>query len=354
MLRDRGAPTIFLDGDDLRAILAGRWGYSRDERVELARVYFRLCSHLSAQGVTVVISAVAMYDEVREWLKQNVPGAIEIFLEVPEDERRKRDRATKRLYDAIGSQQPLYDEPTAPSLVVANHGHVSAEQAATRIVQHVQARNFDKGADYGRSTHWYEYYTRSRAPEQASSFAAEVAKQVEMGDYLLEVGCGNGRDASFFSSLGIDVVALDVAQAAIDASRARPSSRGVSFFVGDIASLPHDLGSFDVIYSRFCLHAMTAIEEDEFLGQAACRLRNGGRLFIETRSINDPLAREGEVVSKTERIAGHYRRFIVPEELCAKLDRLGFRLSTFVESSGLAALGDDNPVLIRLTAMRGL
>src|SRR5687768_1986541 len=84
MLRARGAPVIFLDGDDLRSIFAGRWGYTREERTELARVYFRLCSHLSAQGFTVVICAVAMYAGAREWLKQNVSQAVEVYLDVPE------------------------------------------------------------------------------------------------------------------------------------------------------------------------------------------------------------------------------------------------------------------------------
>src|SRR5690349_19296873 len=44
-LRAEGTPTVFLDGDDLRAIFAGRWGYDRQARVELAHIYFRLCSH---------------------------------------------------------------------------------------------------------------------------------------------------------------------------------------------------------------------------------------------------------------------------------------------------------------------
>ncbi|MBM3368576.1 MAG: adenylyl-sulfate kinase, partial [Betaproteobacteria bacterium] len=68
-LREQGRATVFLDGDDLRRILAGRWGYERSERLELSKVYFRLCSHLASQGVTVVIAAIAMYEEVYEWMR---------------------------------------------------------------------------------------------------------------------------------------------------------------------------------------------------------------------------------------------------------------------------------------------
>lgn len=350
MLRDDGVPAILLDGDDLRSIFAGRWGYSREERVELARVYFRLCSHLAAQGLTVVISAVAMYDDVRRWLKENVSAAVEVFLDVPESERVERDRATKGIYEQIGPQNAMYDEPRAPDLVVRNHGHVTAEAAAREIVDHVQGGGFARTADHGRTNHWRAFYARSKAPDEPSNFALSVAGDLHSAVDILEVGCGNGRDASFFAAEGLRVLALDASESAIESARRTHSRDGLSFFAGRIADLAVDAGSFDAVYSRFCLHAMTPDEEDEFLFHALGRLRPDGNLFVECRSINDPLARKGEVISKTERILGHYRRFIVPEELRAKLDALGFRIEAFEESAGLAKFGDDDPVVIRLRA----
>jgi adenylylsulfate kinase-like enzyme/SAM-dependent methyltransferase len=350
MLRDDGVAAVLLDGDDLRSIFAGRWGYSREERIELARVYFRLCSNLAAQGLTVVISAVAMYDDVRAWLKENVSGAVEVFLDVPEAERRERDRTTKGLYDQIGPQNAMYDEPRAPDLVVANYDDVTAEAAAREIVDHVQGAGFARTADHGRRDHWQSFYARANAPQEPSSFAMSVAATLKSTDDLLEVGCGNGRDASYFASLGLRVLALDPSQNAIEAAGRSHAVDGLSFFTGRISDLPVDSGSFDAVYSRFSLHAMTPDEEDKFLVHALARLRPGGNLFVECRSINDPLARKGEIISKTERILGHYRRFIVPEELRAKLDALGFRIDKFEESAGLAKFGDDDPVVIRLRA----
>jgi len=82
--RERGVSTVSLDGDDLRAIFSSKWGYSRSERMELAATYFRLCSHLASQKHTVIISAVAMYSDVRQWVKTNIPDSIQIYLRVPE------------------------------------------------------------------------------------------------------------------------------------------------------------------------------------------------------------------------------------------------------------------------------
>lgn len=351
LLREAGLTTVLLDGDDLRAIFAGRWGYTREERLELARVYFRLCSHLSSQGMHVVISAIAMYDEVREWLRENVPGVLEVYLDVPEEERRERDGRTKQLYAKLGSQPDMYDPPTAADLVLANHGDVTVAETAQAIVDVALERDAAGAADHGRRAHWARFYAQDGAPVEPSSFALACAGAVGSATRLLEVGCGNGRDAAHFARSGVaTVVAIDVAEAAIEGCRRRYPLDGLSFHAGDIASLPADAARFDVVYSRFCLHAMTPPEEDRFLEETAARLAPGGRLLVEARSINDPLARKGEVISPTERIHGHYRRFIVPEELAAKLVEAGFEVDELDEAAGVAPLGDDDPVVLRVAA----
>ena len=44
------------------------------------------------------------------------------------------------------------------------------------------------------------------------------------GRTLAELGCGNGRDALYFASLGLDVVAMDLSEAAIGMLRQQPVS----------------------------------------------------------------------------------------------------------------------------------
>jgi adenylylsulfate kinase-like enzyme/2-polyprenyl-3-methyl-5-hydroxy-6-metoxy-1,4-benzoquinol methylase len=354
MLRRRGMSAVFLDGDELRSILAGKWGYSREERIELARVYFRLCSLLASQGTMVVISAVAMYDEVREWLATHVPGVVEVYLEVPEEERRRRDeRASEQVYEQIGSVRSMYDEPTDADLVIPNHGGVSPADSAERILAFLDQADLSAWTDHDRREYWRRFYARDDAPSDPSSFARVVAEEIGPPARLLEVGCGNGRDASLFASLGFEVVAVDVSEGAIEAAVKAHGDEGIAFVPGDIAGLPADQQPFEVVYSRFSLHAMTPLEEDVFLDESAARLRPGGRLFVECRSINDPLARKGEVISRTERVHGHYRRFVVADELRAKVEARDLEIDSLDEAQGLARLGDDDPVVIRLSATRG-
>ncbi|MBK6288150.1 MAG: adenylyl-sulfate kinase [Pseudomonadales bacterium] len=352
-LRAAGVSTVHLDGDDLRSILAGKWGYEREDRMELARSYFRLSSHLAAQQHTVIISAVAMYDDVREWMRSNIPGAIQVYLRVPESERRLRDAGSKRVYAQIGSSRDLYDEPRDADLVIDNFAEISADEAAARIVDYCETFESGGESDRGRRRHWADYYRNAAVPLRPSSFAEVVLGRIATNARVLEIGCGNGRDAVFFANAGRDVTALDVSAEAIELCTRNHAREGLRFLCGALPQLALDLpGEFDCAYSRFCLHAMTGGEEHDMLRAAQHALCDQGLFFIECRSINDPLARQGEVISPTERIHGHYRRFIVADELERRLLDSGFGIVDMLESNGLARLGDDDPVVIRVTARR--
>jgi bifunctional enzyme CysN/CysC len=352
LLRDGGHAAIFMDGDDLRSIFAHRWGYARSERIELARVYFRLCSHLAAQGNTVIISAVAMYSEVREWVRANIPHSVEVYLRVPEDERRRRDSQTKKIYEKLDATSVMYDVPLNADLVINNYGDVEVEQAAQEIADYFAGSAY-RTADLGRTDHWRAYYNQNKAPSKPSLFAEFVNEQIPPVSSILEVGCGNGRDASFFARSGHPVVAIDISTAAIDLCRQQHGATGAIFEAAPLPSFEvRAERKFDVIYSRFVIHAMPLQEEEAMLASAARLLNPGGALYVECRSINDPMAREGEVISPTERIHGHYRRFIIKDELAARLTSAGFRVESVVESSGLAVFGDEDPVVIRVEAIR--
>jgi len=95
---------------------------------------------------------------------------------------------------------------------------------------------------------------------------------------------------------------------------------------------------------------MTPPEEGAFLEAASKLMKSSGIMFVECRSINDPLARKGEVISPTERLYGHYRRFTVMDEFTMNLRSAGFEILSTKESNGLANFGEEDPVVIRVTA----
>lgn len=353
MLNASGRHSLFLDGDQLRSIFANKWGYEKRDRIELACTYFRLCSHLSKQGVVVVISAVAMLDEARQWFRQNVENGIEVYLRVPLDERMSRDNRTKKIYATNTVDMGSYTEPSDPDIVIDNYGEMSSETAARSIVDFFRENETRESTDYGRKAYWERFYESHKAVSLPSPFAEYCLPMFSAGQRILEIGCGNGRDAFFFARSGFDIVALDKSEEAIKSCRELVSGSTPEFVCGE-ASDPSlaETGKFQIVYSRFSLHAMTATEENAALTSAFALLAPGGLLCIECRSINDPLSRKGEVISPTERIDGHYRRFIVLEELTEKLTGLGFSIIESIEADGLAVFREENPVVIRIIATR--
>lgn len=88
---------ILIDGDEIRKVLdlsSARYDY--EGRKHVAFTYARLCQLFSEQGFLVICSTISMYDEVRLWNRKNNKNYCEIFLNVAESERKKRD--PKKLY----------------------------------------------------------------------------------------------------------------------------------------------------------------------------------------------------------------------------------------------------------------
>jgi cytidine diphosphoramidate kinase len=89
-LRKSGKTVIHLDGDELRVVLSENV-YTREERIALGLRYSRLCKLLSSQGVDVVIAVIGLFKELHEWNRKNITNYVEVFIETPLSELKKRD-----------------------------------------------------------------------------------------------------------------------------------------------------------------------------------------------------------------------------------------------------------------------
>ena len=202
--------------------------------------------------------------------------------------------------------------------------------------------------------YWDEYYKKDNAPSFPSPFAEYVASKLSTKQNILEIGCGNGRDSKYFSSKGHHITGLDRSAEAIELCKNLYSrDESIEFFYGTITDIAKtNKKKFDLIYSRFVIHAMSLNEELEMLKISYKLLKKNGQLFIECRSTNDPLSQKGEILSHTERVEGHYRRFIILEEFKLRLVEAGFKVIETIESNGLAKFGEEDPVVLRVNAIK--
>lgn len=90
-LAERGQATLWLDSDDLRAVMTPNPTYSDAERDAFYATVGHLARLGAAGGVTVVISATASKREYRDVVRRAVPAFIEIWIRADDATLRARD-----------------------------------------------------------------------------------------------------------------------------------------------------------------------------------------------------------------------------------------------------------------------
>jgi adenylylsulfate kinase len=120
-LRAAGRSPALLDGDDVRAALVPAPGYDDVARAGFYATLANLAALLSRQGLIVVVAATAHRRAFRDRARRLAPAMIEVFVDTPLDECRRRD--AKGLYAAgttglPGGQATDYEPPLHADLVV--------------------------------------------------------------------------------------------------------------------------------------------------------------------------------------------------------------------------------------------
>ena len=133
-LRERKRNVFLADGDQVRSIF-GRSGYSTEARKDAARRGFRLWRELAEQGIDVVVCSIAMYDEIRNWNRENIANYKEVYIKVTRETLYTRDQ--KGLYttgrkEVVGVDLP-FDEPQNADVIVENDGLESPESIVNRL-----------------------------------------------------------------------------------------------------------------------------------------------------------------------------------------------------------------------------
>lgn len=140
-LSRRGESVILMDGDELRNALGATTDYSASARLDLAKKYSRLALLVASQGVTVVVSTVALIREIHNWNRENIPEYFEIFLRVPIEELRRRDpKGIYRRFDNgeisnVAGLDLKVDEPAQPDLILDYEEGMSPEVGLERLLE---------------------------------------------------------------------------------------------------------------------------------------------------------------------------------------------------------------------------
>ncbi len=206
-------------------------------------------------------------------------------------------------------------------------------------------------------TYWENYYKAGVAPEEPSLFAQHVLNEhASVGDSMVELGCGNGRDARYFAANGIGVLAIDQCASEIDQLiHTNGKYDNLHYEAGDFTELPNSDEPFDIIYSRFTLHSVNAEGQRKALEWSHRNLSALGRLCIETRGQKNELYQRGAAVEGEQDAYiynDHYRRFVDFEEFKQEITQIGFVVIRAAEQTGFAPFEDTDYHFIRVIAQK--
>ena len=204
---------------------------------------------------------------------------------------------------------------------------------------------------------WETYYKTQHGDNpltyEPSSFAIFISSYVMPSMRILELGCGNGRDAAIFTSRGLDYVGVDQAAQAITRCKSSiPSSTFVEASFTEPGLVLKTGVAFDAVYARFTFHSIAVEEEVVALNNSFAALKESGYLLVETRSINDPRYGKGTQIGEHEYYDTHYRRFADIHQLMMRVRMAGFCIRCAHEEYVAAHYGDDKAVVVRLIAQK--
>ena len=142
-LTRRGRHSELLDGDEVRTHLSKGLGFSKDDRDTNIRRIGYVARLVARSGGVAITAAISPYREVRDEVRSQTPGFVEVFVRAPLDTLVERD--TKGLYrkaiageiaNFTGVSDP-YEEPLHPE-VVCDTSRESVAESVTKVVDRLE------------------------------------------------------------------------------------------------------------------------------------------------------------------------------------------------------------------------
>ena len=191
--------------------------------------------------------------------------------------------------------------------------------------------------------YWSNFYSNSKElPFEPSNFSRYALQflQDRLGKksqiHILDMGCGNGRDAYFFSSRGYKVTGLDPAS--------QIETDKFQFIKKNVFEL--ELTGFDVYYLRFVIHTLKESDCDQLFAQLSL-LPSEALIMFETRSTKNLTNEEkSETFFRSPIGLEHFRMLYSKKYINEKISD-NFTILESSDSSDVAVFKAENPFCLR-------
>ncbi len=321
-LARRGRHVELLDGDDVRTHLSKGLGFSKEDRDTNIRRIGYVARLVARSGGVAITAAISPYREVRDEVRAETPGFVEVFVRCPLDTLVERD--VKGLYkkaiageiaNFTGVSDP-YEEPLRPEVVV-DTSRESLQQSLSKVIDALEMLGH------------LDRPVRERLPHGAelSSLHAEALElprlevgQRELSDlFMLATGALAPLD-SFMSQDDYDSVVSSGRLAngqpftipIVLRAEAAPTAERIALFIGD-----QTVGILEVASAFSTSHNLEArgvYGTDEEAHPGARVLKESGRWAIS-----------GPVIALAHPTSGFPEHDLTPAQVRAVKDERGWK-----------------------------
>lgn len=185
---------------------------------------------------------------------------------------------------------------------------------------------------------WHERHTEASHTDHSVEALQTFIDALPPGDNLpvLEIGCGQGREAVNLAQRGYNVSAFDHSTVAIATakSKAAVANVEVNFLQHDVTEiLPYRPGTFVGVFAHLSLHYFDDSTTRTILREIARVLSTNGILFYTVRSVQDDLWGVGEQIEKNIYCTkGHVRHFFDLSYIYEIMSQWHIRLAEYYDT----------------------
>ena len=135
-IAERMPGCVILDGDEVRRALVPQPGYSDSDRDSFYRTLANLAATLAQEGLTVLVPATAHKRCWRERARELTPRFLEVYVDTPATECRRRDAKGLYAQDLPGlpGAGAIYEPPEAADVVASGGEDSRAVDAVLRAL----------------------------------------------------------------------------------------------------------------------------------------------------------------------------------------------------------------------------
>ncbi len=187
--------------------------------------------------------------------------------------------------------------------------------------------------------YWNDIYSTKNyfgtGPTKLAIYAKEIIEKYSITN-LLELGCGQGRDAVFFANLGCDVIGTDISENAINFVqniKIEQKLSNLQLFVHDTQK-PYDFGKtdFEFVYSNLALQFFDISQLSDIFSNIHKILKTDSFFLFSTKKSGDKYHNFGNKISDNAFEYNGVTRFFFEKKELENILKKYFTIINFEES----------------------